>query len=1015
MRKTIRILLMLCAVTALLAAGAQAAGTTVVHAGDADTLMSYLKDGAHDLEITLDGNKDYVVYSTYINQQGEEMKQGFTVENLSNVAIRGQEGTRILTPSECGGYAVLTFVNCQNVTLDTLSVGHQDSWCDAPVLALAGSTGVEILNCDLWGCGYYGISASRSSFHAKDTVIRDCKGFITRIEASTAVFDGCTFRGNGGGNTGGSAAALQGAPWNDVTFNHCAFTDNRCPDKIESGQEDRYTFNDCTETNNDWSQSELTLSVGNDVQMTLVRSTGRAVFSGTGQMMGGDISDEIKADIVSAVVETGITSTGYLFSNCVNLEKVSLPDTLTELGSFSRAEKLKEIRIPDSVTSISSSAFSGCTGLQEIIIPSRVTYIGSGAFFGCTGLESVNIPDQITRISSNTFSYCTSLKSVRIPASVTEIESSVFSGCTGLESVNIPDGITRISDSIFSGCSSLESVRIPDGVTAIGRNAFAGCSSLKAVSIPNGVTEISETLFMDCRSLSELVIPDSVRAIGSSAFSGCSGLKSVNIPDGVTVIDQYVFKDCSLLQEMIIPNGVTTISYGAFQGCSGLKKLVVPGSVTDIAYGVFSDCTGLEELTMPATLDYYGKSAFNFSDNMRRVTLTGPGKMLELNGNMPWRETKVPCVVEIEDGVTNIGAYAFSMCKGLIRVEIPDSVASIDKHAFSQCTNLTEITIPAGVTAIGDGALSGCTNLKDIYYGGTEEQWNQAIASSALTDTPNVTVHFGTSGSAYTASAINEALKKDSLSDIKEDLCGINQASLSRALLEGETLAKIAAIEGEAAVEVSVPSGLGFAAEDTVITGAKVNFPNEADVGLKLSAPVNSGIEVPAADKTLRFSAELVSGDGTLEAGSLAVPVAVTILLSDRNIPEKCIRVWHHHDETTNEVMYTSVTKDEQGTRLTFILDGFSDIVVTYDLPVFAVTRLSGIPTAVKVRDDGETLAGCEAIYAARYENGKMTDLFAGELSDSRITFTAPLKAGDVLFFLDGSSVPVQAKTPLDV
>ena len=146
MRKTIRILLMLCAVTALLAAGAQAAGTTVVHAGDADTLMSYLKDGAHDLEITLDGNKDYVVYSTYINQQGEERKQGFTVENLSNVAIRGQEGTRILTPAECGGYAVLTFVNCQNVTLDTLSVGHQDSWCDAPVLALAGSTGVEILN-----------------------------------------------------------------------------------------------------------------------------------------------------------------------------------------------------------------------------------------------------------------------------------------------------------------------------------------------------------------------------------------------------------------------------------------------------------------------------------------------------------------------------------------------------------------------------------------------------------------------------------------------------------------------------------------------------------------------------------------------------------------------------------------------------------------------------------------------------------------------------------------------------
>ena len=124
-------------------------------------------------------------------------------------------------------------------------------------------------------------------------MIRDCKGFITRIEASIAVFDRCTFRGNGGGNTGGSAAALQGAPGNDVTFNHCAFTDNRCPDKIESGQEDRYKFNDCTETNNDWSQSELTLSVGNDVQMTLVSAPSV-----------GEVQVYVRASIPAAAIGT---------------------------------------------------------------------------------------------------------------------------------------------------------------------------------------------------------------------------------------------------------------------------------------------------------------------------------------------------------------------------------------------------------------------------------------------------------------------------------------------------------------------------------------------------------------------------------------------------------------------------------------------------------------------------------------------------------------------------------------
>ena len=56
-----------------------------------------------------------------------------------------------------------------------------------------------------------------------------------------------------------------------------------------------------------------------------------------------------------------------------------------------------------SVTSIGSSAFSGCTGLTSITIPSSVTSIGNGAFSGCTGLTSIEIPNSVTSIGNGAF------------------------------------------------------------------------------------------------------------------------------------------------------------------------------------------------------------------------------------------------------------------------------------------------------------------------------------------------------------------------------------------------------------------------------------------------------------------------------------------------------------------------------------------------------------------------------------------------------------------------------------
>ena len=70
--------------------------------------------------------------------------------------------------------------------------------------------------------------------------------------------------------------------------------------------------------------------------------------------------------------------------------------------------------------------------------------------------------------------------------------------------------------------------------------------------------------------------------------------------------------------------------------------------------------------------------------------------------------------ITIPEGVTSIGSYAFSGCSSLTSITIPEGVTSIGSYAFSGCSSLTSITIPEGVTSIGDSAFSGCSSLTSI-------------------------------------------------------------------------------------------------------------------------------------------------------------------------------------------------------------------------------------------------------------------------------------------------------------
>ncbi len=231
--------------------------------------------------------------------------------------------------------------------------------------------------------------------------------------------------------------------------------------------------------------------------------------------------------------------------------------------------------------------------------------------------EEYTIPESVTTIGSSAFLGCTSLTSVTIPNSVTSIGSFAFEGCTSLTSVTIPGGVTTIGENAFYNCSALTSVTIPEAVTKIGRRAFYGCTSLAEVSfnaikaddcnsygqifsnnlsqkefkltIGKNVTKIPANLFYSAKIKSvEFEVGSVCESIGDYAFYNCYMLESVMIGENVTIIGKMAFFNCSSLKSITIPAGVKEIPADAFTKSSISTIILKAGAKMTIPYGVWS-------------------------------------------------------------------------------------------------------------------------------------------------------------------------------------------------------------------------------------------------------------------------------------------------------------------------------------------------------------------------------------------------------------------------------------------
>lgn len=335
--------------------------------------------------------------------------------------------------------------------------------------------------------------------------------------------------------------------------------------------------------------------------------------------------------------------------------------------------------------------------------------------------------------------------------------------------------------------SSVAKLVVKDGVTRLGSFAFYKCTSLVKVSLPESIGAFGSYCFAECSQLISLTIPSKVTVIPQGFCSGCKKITAINIPSGVTRINKNAFLTTGITT-LTIPTSVVYIG----TEIGNINHVTYEGSKTQWEKIEFGSYNNFEPTSRNTYAPAWDEGTFNNSQITWEVEcdyclrITGFGDIPDFNlGTAPWYDynTQIKGVV-IERNITRIGNYAFYNLKNLkefrslgedMVTHVAFSVKTIGESAFELCTALStfpfsemeqlesvgkysfhssglsgDITFPdslkciehgafentsinsviirKNVATIGQFAFNNCSKLTDIFYRGTQAQWESLMS-----------------------------------------------------------------------------------------------------------------------------------------------------------------------------------------------------------------------------------------------------------------------------------------------
>ena len=270
--------------------------------------------------------------------------------------------------------------------------------------------------------------------------------------------------------------------------------------------------------------------------------------------------------------------------------------------------------------------------------------------------------------------------------------------------------------------------------------------------------------------ITALKVSEGVTSIQASALKDCTALQSVTLPKGLLYIHDSAFENCSALYWVTLPEGVIGIGEKAFAGCTGINGVFLPGSIAWVGDGAFEQNVLINCTAGTGAQDYITANGGRFHQIDSRklqngegswsggtwnltggvLTVTGTGAVTLADGELyyPWDALRGDITdVVLEEGITEVGPGAFTLCRKLASVTFPASIEKIDTDALDQAQQIlgfadTPAEAFAAEKEIGFTALSAAqedtpaeTTQETLPEEPTEETAASATDSTAETTT----------------------------------------------------------------------------------------------------------------------------------------------------------------------------------------------------------------------------------------------------------------------------------------